>query len=345
MDLFYQNGERTGGMLRPRESASANLNYLQIIGAGSALDEFKVFDAPLTEEEMKLEYQGKSVATTAAKAPANPCTLLADMLSLVGAQPPGELRIKPGDKVSFMGDSITQAGGYHRLAAHVLKTAYPNLNLPPFTNAGISGNKTENMEPRFTQDMKLSEKPAWVFISVGINDVGGRLKDDNNNALPHDPKVLEAYAANVRNMVDMGQAAGARVVLLTPTLIQEDSNSEGNQRLPLYVDALKQIAAEKKCDVMDLHDLFLKSLANRKTPIKLTVDGLHMTVYGDAIMVIGVLRAMGVPDSAIAATDVAGIIQFSGLRRAMPLSDASELLEVPVARFLAKPELLSLLSF
>ncbi|MFI5459771.1 MAG: hypothetical protein ACHRXM_30465 [Isosphaerales bacterium] len=32
----------------------------------------------------------------------------------------------------------------------------------------------------------------------------------------------------------------------------------------------------------------------------LTVDGVHMSPFGDALMAIGVLRAMGIPDEKIA---------------------------------------------
>ena len=106
------------------------------------------------------------------------------------------------------------------LAAYALKTGYPALNMPAFVNAGISGQKAEDMAPRFAKDMKLADKPAVTFINVGINDVWHRL------AQPHDPAVLEAYKADVTKMVDMAQAAGAKVVLLTPTVIQENARAE-----------------------------------------------------------------------------------------------------------------------
>jgi acyl-CoA thioesterase I len=344
-DRLYQNGRLSGWMPRTRDSVSANLNYLSIVGGGSILDEVKVFDTALSEAEVMQEYLGKSVATTSGKRRVKPDKFLADALRLIGPQPAGELLIKSGDKVSFIGDSITQNGGYLRVVAHVLKINRLDLNLSPFINAGISANRAEDMAPRFEHDTRLSEKPAWVFISVGVNDVHSRLKDDKNIDLPHDPKVLEAYAANVKQMVEKGQAVGARVVLLTPTIIQEDPNSEGNMRLALYVATMKRIAAETKCAVVDLHGLFLNALANQKTPVRLTVDGIHMSIYGDAIMGIGVLRAMGVSDKVVAATDVTSVIQFHGLMRGMPVADAAELLEVPAKRLLTKPELQSLVSF
>ena len=61
-------------------------------------------------------------------------------------------------------------------------------------------------------------------------------------------------------MVDMAQAAGIKVILLAPTVIQEDPKSEGNKRLVMYVAAEKKIAAEKKCQFVDLHEYFLAAL-------------------------------------------------------------------------------------
>ncbi len=266
----------------------------------------------------------------------DPTRVLPDVLALIGeTEAPTHLAVKPGDRVAFMGDSITQQGGYVRLAQFVLSANYPDLN-PSFLNAGISGQKAENMQPRFEKDMHLAERPAWCFISVGINDVWHRL------GAPPDPAVLEAYKSNVTKMVEAARAAGAQAVLLTPTVIQEDPNSEGNQRLALYVEAERQVAAEKQCLLVDLHGLFLTALAAKPPALRLTVDGVHMGPYGDAIMAIGVLRALGVPDATVAATNIVPALRVRPL--GMTLAEAAGLLEVPASRFF-KPELVRFLGF
>jgi lysophospholipase L1-like esterase len=90
-------------------------------------------------------------------------------------------------------------------------------------------------------------------------------------------------------------------------VIQEDANTEGNQRLVPYVEAEKQIAAEKKCQLVDLHGMFLKALKQKSAGQKtwLTGDGVHMKPLGDGIMATGVLRALGVADAKIAASEPA----------------------------------------
>jgi lysophospholipase L1-like esterase len=229
-------------------------------------------------------------------------TLFATLLALLGPSKdtPAEFQLKAGDQIVAIGDSITEAGGYLRDIDAVLAAQYPDLKLPKVINVGISGQKAEDLVKRFEKDV-VAKKPAVVTISVGINDVWHRLKE------PHDEAVLKAYRENVAKMADQAQAAGIKVILLTPTVIYEDPEAEGNKRLTMYIAAEKQIAADKKCQIIDLHQMFLDTLAKMTKDAKpepgkrlLTSDGVHMNPTGDALMAMGVLRALGVPDSKIA---------------------------------------------
>ena len=243
--------------------------------------------------------------------------LFAMALALIGPQPkkgaPRELQIKAGQQIVAIGDSITEAGGYLRAIDAVLAQQYPDLKLPPVINAGISGQKAEDLIKRFDKDV-VQRKPAVVTISIGINDVWHRMNK------PADPKVLEAYSQNVEKMVKMAQDARIKVLLLSPTVIEEDPKSEGNVRLADYVKAGKAIAKKHKCTYVDLHAMFLKAIEKAPTtmpaeagktaaPAKghFTRDGVHMKPLGDAIMAAGVLRGLGVPDEKIAATDLSKV--------------------------------------
>jgi acyl-CoA thioesterase I len=225
------------------------------------------------------------------------------LISAIGPAPketPKEFQLKSGQSIVAIGDSITQAGGYLRNMDATLAKNYPDLKIPKITNVGISGQKAEDLVARFEKDV-VAKKPAVVTLSIGINDVWHRLKD------PHNPVVLAAYKANVSKMVDMAQAAGIRVILVTPTVISEDPAAEGNQRLKMYIDAEKQIAKEKSCQLVDLHQMFLDVIAKKPADLTpdaqkriLTNDGVHMAPAGDALMALGVLRALGVPDEKLA---------------------------------------------
>ncbi len=222
--------------------------------------------------------------------------LFAALIGILGPAPadmPKDLQLKKGDQIVAIGDSITSAGGYLHDVDDVLAAQYPDLKLPKIINVGISGQKAEDLVTRFDHDV-VQKKPQWVTLSIGINDVWHRVSK------PHDPKVLETYTANVAKMVDMAQAANIKVILISPTVIEEDPQSEGNKRLVAYVAAEKQIAADKKCQFVDLHQMFLDVLAKKPADVKgkwLTRDGVHMQPMGDALMALGILRAVGVPDA------------------------------------------------
>ena len=146
--------------------------------------------------------------------PASLAKLFATVIALIGPAPadsPKELQLKPGDKIVAIGDSITAAGGYLTATSTLfLANDYPDLKIPKIINAGIGGQKAEDLLPRFKKDV-VDRKPQWVTLSIGINDVWHRL------GKPHDPKVLEKYTENVSKMVDMAQEAGIKVILLSPT--------------------------------------------------------------------------------------------------------------------------------
>ncbi len=247
-----------------------------------------------------------------------PMRLFAMILSLVpppASQPatrPAELKLKPGDQIVAIGDSITQAGGYLRAMDAVFAQQYPALKVPKTINAGISGQKAEDLVKRFDRDV-VRRHPAIVTISIGINDVWHRL------GRPADPEVLAAYSKNLDRMVKMAKDAGIQVYLLAPTVIEENPKSEGNLRLKKYVEVGKEVAKKNDCTYVDLHEMMLKAIRNwnAKHPLPrattqpinfFTSDGVHMRAMGDAVMAIGVLRALGVPDRKIEATELRGVI-------------------------------------
>ena len=225
---------------------------------------------------------------------------------------PPELTVESGDRIVAIGDSITQNAGYLRVIDAVLAQQSGVLSVPPILNVGVSGQKAEDMLSRFERDV-VRHEPTVATLSVGINDVGHRLGE------AHDEAVLAAYGRNVERMMEMARGAGIRFDLLAPTVIEEDPASEGNRRLAGYVAAGKAIAARLGCGYVDLHGLFLRAIANRQAPAAsveggaseeggqyFTRDGVHMEPAGDLLMAVGILRAWGVPDERIAATDVSG---------------------------------------
>lgn len=206
------------------------------------------------------------------------------------------------DKIVMLGDSITknasQQGGYVWLLQEYLKRLYPE-ETREIINAGISGNKSTDMQERFQTDV-LNARPDVVMINVGVNDVWHSFTKVGENAgVP-----LNRYRDNVAEMVKAAQAQGITVVLLSPTVIYENLNGPENQRLASYVGAMREIAVEYGCHFVDLNMPFrhvistYQRYAGQAENI-LTRDGVHLNLAGNQIMAYTILRQLGVPEGEI----------------------------------------------
>lgn len=198
----------------------------------------------------------------------------------------GELAVKDGQKVAFLGDSITQAGarknGYCDLVIRGLAAVDVKATMVP---AGISGHKSNQMLARLERDV-LSKKPNVMTLSCGVNDVW-----HGKNGVP-----LDQYKVNITKIVDTAQAAGIKVVILTSTMIHEDQSKKNNQILSGYNDFLKELAKKKKCALADLNADMQAAIAaakDKKGGKLLTSDGVHMNPEGNKMMASGLLRAFG----------------------------------------------------
>ncbi len=217
-------------------------------------------------------------------------TLLCVTQSLMADQ--AELAIKTGQKIAFLGDSITMAGarsgGYCQFVLFALKQQ--GIEVEPVF-AGISGHKSNQMLARLDKDV-LNHKPNVMTLSCGVNDVwhGERGRGVS----------LEDYKKNITSIVDKAQKAGASVILLTATMIKEDQSNDLNQKLKPYNEFLRSLAKEKKCLLADLNKEMQEAL--KKFPEsdakgkQLTNDGVHMNVLGNIMMGRGLGKTLGLTD-------------------------------------------------
>ncbi|HLY10038.1 MAG TPA: SGNH/GDSL hydrolase family protein [Planctomycetota bacterium] len=238
-------------------------------------------------------------------------TLLAGLL-LVSA---GDIPVKDGEKIAFLGDSITQGGmgptGYVTLVIQGLKA---NGITATAIGAGISGHKSNDMLARLQRDV-IDKKPDWMTLSCGVNDVWHGAK-----GVP-----LDQYKQNITQIVEKAQAAGIKVVILTATMITENPEEPNNQKLAAYNDFLRELAREKKCLLAELNGAMQKDLAARekagqKRGKLLTSDGVHMNPFGNVMMATGILRGFGLDDAQISKATEAFLDIPSGASASVPLT-------------------------
>lgn len=200
--------------------------------------------------------------------------------------------VKDGQKVAFLGDSITaqgwaNPGGYVRLVVDGL--AHEGIKVTPIP-AGVGGNTSADMLARLDASV-LEKQPDWMTLSCGVNDVW-----HGDKGVP-----LDAYKQNITAIVDRAQAKGIKVMVLTSTPIGEEDNAN-NKKLAAYNDFLRQLAKERKLPLADLSADFhavLAPMTRTAASRNLTVDGVHMNPEGNVLMAKGVLRAFGVTDAGL----------------------------------------------
>ena len=204
--------------------------------------------------------------------------------------------VKSGEKVAFLGDSITQYGngpcGYVNLVMKGLETVGVKADKIP---AGIGGNKSNDMLARLDNDV-LRYKPQWMTFSCGVNDVWHEYIIGKGKGVS-----LPDYKKNVCTIFDKCDAAGVKVIVLTATMIGEKEEDEKNVALEPYNEFLRAEAAKRGYPLADLNKAEREGLKKLRAedPVdrfRYTLEGVHMIFPGDCMMAWGVLRAMGVPE-------------------------------------------------
>ena len=206
----------------------------------------------------------------------------------------GEIMVKDGDTLAFLGDSITQRGqqnpeGYVNLTVRALASEGVNVKL---VRAGVSGNKSNDMLGRLEKDV-LAKKPRWMTLSCGVNDVWHQ---DRGRGVS-----LEDYKRNITRILDTCAASNCTVIVLTATMFEKPRAAEDphNVKLAPYNEWLRAEAKRRGLPLADLNAAMWS--AHGKDPaVKLTCDGVHMAPAGDRLMARGVLTAMGVEESRFA---------------------------------------------
>ena len=185
-------------------------------------------------------------------------------------------------RVIFFGDSITQAGvkpgGYITRIGEMLTKQNKAADYE-LIGAGIGGNKVYDLFLRMDDDV-LAKQPDLVFIYVGVNDVWHKRTYGTGT----DPdKFMKFYEGLIRKL----QAANTKVVLCTPAVIGEktDSSNEQDGDLNQYSALIRDLAKKQNLPLCDLRKAFLdynlKNNPDNKAQGILTTDRVHLNDTGN----------------------------------------------------------------
>jgi len=194
--------------------------------------------------------------------------------------------LKKGERIVFLGDSITQAGvgriGYVTLIKNRLAEKHKDLEIEVI-GAGISGNKVPDLQKRLEKDV-IAKKPTLVVIYIGINDVWHGEKD------PARGTSKDKFEAGLTEIIRKIKEAGARVVLCTPSVIGEKKAGMNtlDRQLDEYAAISRNVTKETGAQLCDLRKAFVEHLEKNNPDDNekgiLTGDRVHLNEAGNKLV-------------------------------------------------------------
>jgi lysophospholipase L1-like esterase len=203
-----------------------------------------------------------------------------------------EFPIHDGERVVFLGDSITEQRLYTTVIEAYTLARFPQRKLT-FRNIGWGGDTAHGALNRAGRDM-LPLKPTFVTIDFGMNDHGYRA---------YDAGIYNNYTNKQTGLVALLKTNNARVVLVTPQPIEDKRTDPDkdvrNEALRKMSDGLREIAGTEKVLFADQFDPYMTVMlkARQADPAALIGggDAVHPGPVGHTIMAWAILKSLGAP--------------------------------------------------
>ena len=208
----------------------------------------------------------------------------------------GEPLIEKGQKVLFIGDSITDCGrqgqskplgsGYVATAVNMMIARYPGLGVE-WVNRGVGGNTVVDLERRWQADC-IDEKPDWLSVMIGINDSARYGRGPAQAVSPPDVfrRTYDAILAEAAEKV------GPRLIIMEPFYITLDETDPVMKVLPDYLAAVHDMASQYEAVLVRTHEAFRKALGARSEE-KWAADRVHPGGDGHSLVALEWLEAVG----------------------------------------------------
>jgi len=199
------------------------------------------------------------------------------------------LLLVPGDRVVWLGDSITAAHTYGRYVETFFLLRRPDLKLT-FINAGIGGHSALNGLNRLEQDV-LSHRPTVVVVNFGMNDAAYPLGS------PH-----AAFIQNIDAIIERLRQGGVqRVIWVEPTPAHtagvgaQTKLADRQRHLERLVSEMSRHKVPSDVIKVQWHNQMKQALnaASAKPDFKLIPDRIHPSAAGHAVMAVEFLRQIG----------------------------------------------------
>ena len=204
------------------------------------------------------------------------------------------LLFQSGDKVLFIGDSITDCGrrdahaplghGYVRKITELITAKYPERDIT-YINKGIGGDIVEGLGERWDTDV-IAEKPNWLSVKIGINNASRQYANDVSTGeyLPIWEACYRRILTRVKTELD------ASLFLFEIFYIEEDVDEPRPLAVDAYNASIHKLAEEFDARLIPTNAAFDDAVAARPGALWTTQDGVHPNAEGHTLMALEFLK-------------------------------------------------------
>ena len=178
-------------------------------------------------------------------------------------------KLKSGETILFIGDSITDCGrrdqfaplgcGYVKMFTDLLAIREPAKRVT-VVNKGIGGNVVTQLQERWTDDV-MRHRPDWLSVKIGINDLHRTLAG-SPEAVP--PELYERTYDEILSRTRT-KLPRCRMLLIDPFYISRDASPHSKRSdvlklLPKYIGTVHRMAKKYGTRLVKTHEMFQKLL-------------------------------------------------------------------------------------
>ena len=214
----------------------------------------------------------------------------------------GSVKIAPGSRLLFIGDSVTDCGRLRPVGGgslHALGAGYvaqvstwmdPRGKGRPVQvmNMGTDGNTVRDLARRWDADV-LALEPDWLAVMIGINDVWRQF----DGADPSAAVRLDEYWDVYSGLLARTRPVLKGLVLMTPYYVQADRGDRMRVMMDEYGLVVKDLASRHAALLVDTQAAIDRVLT-RSDYKAIAPDRVHPTPMGHEILAYAFVRAVGI---------------------------------------------------
>ncbi|NGM65951.1 cellulase family glycosylhydrolase [Sphingobacterium sp. SGR-19] len=235
--------------------------------------------------------------------------VLITLIGSVYAQKKEDSLFKSGDKIAFIGNSITHNGDFHHYILLYYASRFPDKKVT-FYNLGIKGDNANSFLRRMDADI-VPHKADWSIVMAGMNDVNRGLyapeKQNEPDIQQRKERALKDFESYYDSFLTRLKRTKTNIILQKPSIYDQTGDLTAvnlvgvNDALERCGKIVDKLAKKHKVLVIDYWTIMNEVNANlQQTDVKSTIvgqDRVHPGPLGHFVMAYTFLKAMDTPNN------------------------------------------------